>query len=462
MRQRATPSLGYRVGWQFFHDISVLFTGTLASTVVSFLTQLVLARVLPIADFGRIAALLAAVNFFTPSASVGVQGLLLQVFGREGWSAARWLRPSAILVVLSTCVSSLSFAAYIHYCKLGLGIGEALVLLTSIPILLGQVAVELASTRFQLEDRYGSLAMWQFSTQVGRFAVVIAAAVTQLLSLSTMLAGYAAVGLLTVGAGIVILVKLWSGQIAPRGHAVDQVFSPSLPMDATPSVASTFLRTAPFALITIFYVLYYQGAIVTVQWLAGAPAAAAYNAAYLVMSAIFLVPQVIYVKLLMPQIYRWAEHDRAKFCAAFHVGLPTMTMLGAMLMIATMVTAAWIIPLMFGPKYAGAVPVLLILSLSMPVRFAQQVFSSLFISQGDIVRKATYLAMSAIVGVSASFCLIPWFGVKGAAVATVIAEIMLLLLHVRGTIRFIEGISVLETLRKATFSASFRQLAQRS
>ena len=64
--------------------LSLLFTGSLRPQPSHFAAQLMLARVLLPVDLGRIAALLATVNFFTPIAGAGVNGFLLQAFGREG------------------------------------------------------------------------------------------------------------------------------------------------------------------------------------------------------------------------------------------------------------------------------------------------------------------------------------------------------------------------------------------
>ena len=370
----------------------------------------------------------------------------------------RWLPPSTRLAAMATFLSSIALAIYVLQRGSEDRAGFAWVLLTSVPILLGQVFAELASACFQLDGRYTSLSAWQGVTQTGRFAVAITASAFAA-SLRGILAGYAAIGLLTTVAGTLLLRDFRQRQLRPqyranlgRRHAATVISSPTL--------ARTARQSLPFALMTMFYVLYFQGPIVTLEWLNGGTAAGIYNSAFLIISAMSVVPTVLYMKFLLPKICRWAEHDRGVFRAAFHVGVPMMMLAGVCLMVLVMSLGSWLLPVLFGQDYAAGVSALMILALSIPVRFIQSVYSSLFIAADDIVRKVRYLAISGIVGAASSLCLVPQFGIKGAAAATLLAEICLLVLHVVGTARFIDGINVLETLRISTFRSSMHHLMQ--
>ena len=337
--------------------ITVLFTGTLAFSVLAFLTQVLLTRQLPIADVGLVAALLAVINFLTPLATAGVNYFMLQSFGREGRAAVRWLPPSTRLAAMATFLSSIALAIYVLQRGSEDRAGFAWVLLTSVPILLGQVFAELASACFQLDGRYTSLSAWQGVTQTGRFAVAITASAFAA-SLRGILAGYAAIGLLTTVAGTLLLRDFRQRQLRPqyranlgRRHAATVISSPTL--------ARTARQSLPFALMTMFYVLYLQGPIVTLEWLNGGTAAGIYNSAFLIISAMSVVPTVLYMKFLLPKICRWAEHDRGVFRAAFHVGVPMMMLAGVCLMVLVMSLGSWLLPVLFGQDYAAGVSALM-------------------------------------------------------------------------------------------------------
>ena len=443
--------MGGRALQRLLGIVSMLLTGTLASSLFSFAAQLLLARLLVPEAFGRIAALLAAINFFTPVAAAGVNWFLLQAFGREGWGAMRWLRPSAVLVALTTGLSATGVGLY---AMCSLDAAGPPVIAAAILILAGQVAVELASARLQLTGSFAGLPVWQSATQAGRFVVLGVAALMPAPSSTGVVVGYALVGLVTASGGALLLAGLWRRRVALSGHGADPGPS-ALP---APSLAQTAREAAPFAMVTMFYVLYFQGAIVILEWMRGGEAAASYNAAFLVISAIALIPNVVYMKLMMAPLCRWAVHDRPMFQAAFHVGLAAMALAGMGLFAVTAATAHWLIPLMFGPRYAGAAPVLAILALGIPVRFVQMAYSSLFISRENTARKARYLGIAALAATAASISLVPPLGIKGAAIATVFAEAVLLALHVNGAARFIDGISIGDTARPAKLRHAARHL----
>ena len=68
----------------FLTRILALLSGTFGSALLGFVTQLLLARALNVADYGGLAALLAMVNIVGTFAGYGVGWFWLQVFGREG------------------------------------------------------------------------------------------------------------------------------------------------------------------------------------------------------------------------------------------------------------------------------------------------------------------------------------------------------------------------------------------
>ncbi len=449
------PVLVRQIGW-LFATMSVLFTGTLVTSGLAIVTQVLLARLLVTEDYGHVAALLAVVNFLTPIGSAGVSFFLLQVFGREHSAAKRWLRSSAILVALASSLSALALAGYAFRSR-QLGEIPHLVLLTSVPILLGQIMLELTSIRFQLEDRYHALTVWQTSIQLGRFATLMIAMLFSINSIELVLGGYAGIGLLVTAFGIIFWQSLWRNDLRlPNAESAAAPAKTALP---SPSVFQTLTEAGPFAFVTIFYIINSQGAIVIVDWLEGAAAAAVFNVAYLIVATICLVPHIVYLKFLISKLCRWAEHDRDTFAAAFHVGLPAMLLLGLLFWGATALAAHWLILLLFGVRYTGAERPLIILALIIPVRFAQVAYGSLFINRQETARKVTYMGLSAATTLTLNVLLVPSLGVAGAAVANVIGETVMLGLYVYGTIQYIPGVDVWTTFTISTFRTSLRHLS---
>jgi O-antigen/teichoic acid export membrane protein len=76
-----------------------------------------------------------------------------------------------------------------------------------------------------------------------------------------------------------------------------------------------------------------------------------------------------------------------------------------------------------------------------------------YFPRGDRARKSAYLGAGALVTAATSYALIP--GIAGAAIANLLTEATLLVLHVVGTARYIDGISVTATTSVATLRHAF-------
>ena len=149
------------------------------------------------------------------------------------------------------------------------------------------------------------------------------------------------------------------------------------------------------------------------EWLDGGTAAGIYNSAFLIISAVSVVPTVIYIEVPPTEdLPMGGEPDRIVFRAAFHAGVPTMMLAGIGLMVLVMSLGSWLLPVLFGRGYAAGIPALMILALSIPIRFVQSVYSSLFIVADDMVRKVWYLAISGVVCAALSLCMVPLLGSK--------------------------------------------------
>src|SRR5690554_4522989 len=141
--------------------ISFLWLGSLAGAGCAFLTQVVLARVLGPNTFGIFASALATVTLLVPLAGFGVAPFWLKVFGEEGWQARRWWPGSFRFVCVSTLVVLISLALWAGFGPHDDAMSLSLWLLLA--YVMGQVVVELVSSKLQLEEKYIRLAIWQFS-----------------------------------------------------------------------------------------------------------------------------------------------------------------------------------------------------------------------------------------------------------------------------------------------------------
>jgi O-antigen/teichoic acid export membrane protein len=116
------------------------------------------------------------------------------------------------------------------------------------------------------------------------------------------------------------------------------------------------------------------------------------------------------------------------------------------------------VPFIFGARYSEAVPVLMVLAISIPIRFVQHAYASAFYSKEHMWRKVAYMGISAAISVILSITLTPIFGLPGAALSSVASELSLLLLFFRGVGRHVGGINVWSTFRPSILRQSMRYI----
>src|SRR5690606_23049373 len=155
-----------------FKAVSYLWFGSLLGAAFAFFSQVLIARKLSLDEYGSFSSALALVNIVLPLAGFGLPQLWLKVFGEEGWRGIRWIKPSLQFAILSTTCVSGGIVVWGIVGGHGAGVDQLFGMIALFRI--GQVSMELVSSRLQLEERYRDLSAWQLCPHVLRFFLVLA------------------------------------------------------------------------------------------------------------------------------------------------------------------------------------------------------------------------------------------------------------------------------------------------
>jgi O-antigen/teichoic acid export membrane protein len=417
-------------------SISLLWMGSLIGAGCAFLTQVILARQLGPSDFGIFSAALATTNLLAPLAGFGIAAYWLKVFGEEGWKATRWLKGSFKFVILSTLAVLLLLVSWALFGPNDTLTTTLLLILTI--YILGQVAIELVSSKLQLEENYIHLAFWQFSPHLARLLLVgiIIYTMTNLVTSQIIAYIYAGVSLLFLIIGSIFLFRMYQGSFSLVGHKhteepikEDNINSPSILQVAS--------QSWPFGLAGIFYLIYFQSDIILLKYLSSAESAGIYNVAFVIMAAVYLFPSVVYQKFLLPKIHRWANHARTHFYHIYRIGNIWMVSFGLIAMFSLWIILPWFIPFLFGPEYHDAIKLLIILSFAVPIRFLATSIGSTLVTQDHMRKKVKYMGIVALLNIILNIILIPVHGAIGAAITTVFSDIVLLLLYYTASKKYV-------------------------
>jgi O-antigen/teichoic acid export membrane protein len=417
-------------------EVSLLWVGALLGAFAAFLLQILLARELGPHDFGVFSSAFTTIQLILPLAGFGVAQFWLKVYGQEGGDAQRWLSASFRFVLFSTSLVLLLVFGWAYFGPND-SITTTILYLFSI-LIVAQVMIELVSARFQLEERFVVLALWQFMPHLLRLVFLLMLAFYGTYGFGLM--GVANIYALTSGVfvvfGLFYLGGMKKGRFNLKGHIVGSSGKLSLGRKL-PSALDVVADSWPFGMAAFFHLIYYQSDIIFLKYISGNESAGIYNVAFTVMAAIYLLPGVIYQKYLLPKMHRWAIHDKDKFYQVYMFGNKAMLLIGLIAMLGIWVTAFWLLPLLFGEAYENSILILNILALSAPVIFLAFNSGAALVTKENMRKKVWYMGCVAVLNIVLNIILIPPYSGEGAAAATVLSNLILLLAYYYGTKKYV-------------------------
>lgn len=403
-----------------------LTLGAYSGAALAFLTQVLLARSLSVENFGLFSAALSFITLVTPIAGFGVGMFWLKAFGEEGWQGIRWIQPSVRFSILSTIFVLVAIFLWAFYAPHDSSTRNVLIVLSLMVI--GQAAIELSSSIYQLEERFLNLAVWQLLPHAMRFTAlfVLWLLYPNKIELSAAAAVYAVTAVLMIIVGSKLIFKVYSGKIELIGHGIKEENTKNL---SEIRITHVFSSCWPFGLAGVFYFIYFQGSIVIVNYLLGSKYAAQYSIAITVITAIYIFPGLIYQKLLLPKIHRLIKHDKKKLESIYYRGNFIMLLVGGVAAVLVVNISPYFMPLIFGDSYMQSVELIAILALAIPLRFLATSIGSMLATGNYMRKKVFYMGATAAFSLLVCFAVIPYYGILGAAYAAVLVELFQVLIY---------------------------------
>lgn len=407
-----------------FLSVSSLYLAVVLNACLAFGFQVILARQLPPDAYGELVTVLAVITLLAALSSAGVPGFLLRIFGAEQHQAVRWLPITIQLIAISWLTFTLMLWAWAIWGPND-DLTQWLFLILS-PILLSQIMIELINTKFQLEHRYHFLSLWQFIQNLLRFTVVLVL-VTTLSYFTIETAALALMGgsFICISISLQPLRRFFQGKLSLYAEGYS---SGSEGKIKTVSMRDAAYQSFPFALSGLLYIIYFQSDIILLKYLDSAISAGIYNIAFTIMAAVYLFPNVLFQKYLLPKLHRWNAHNKSKLASTYKLACSTMFLVGFITMIFLWLLAPPLIIQAFGSEYQQAILYVNILALCVPLRFLSSSVASRLLSHRDMQLKVICMGGAAILNLVLNFLFIPEYGATAAAVTTVLSEGLLLIL----------------------------------
>lgn len=184
----------------------------------------------------------------------------------------------------------------------------------------------------------------------------------------------------------------------------------------------------PFALMGFFYTIYYSIDMVMLEQFSGPYYTGLYNSTYKLISVLNLFYS-IYTSVIFPVMSKLFKNEGDLLQLSFNKSIKYLSLVTIPLSIATVFYASDIITFIYGNQYAQADNVLKILIWTVIFLFVNGAGSLVLNASHKEVSTTKIYSVAALFNVVLNLILIPRYNVYGASVATVLSEILILVLE---------------------------------
>jgi O-antigen/teichoic acid export membrane protein len=191
-----------------------------------------------------------------------------------------------------------------------------------------------------------------------------------------------------------------------------------------PTLRQILREILPYALSKFLAQLYSRTDVVILGFLVGSAAAGLYNAAYRVVFIFLLVPYFA-AMALFPLASRLFLSSKQELKALYHSSLSLTILLGVPVTVGLWLVAPQLIDLLYGEEFVESVLLLRVLAGLTFLATLKSIMGVFLMSCDRQAHRARSQAVSAFISVVGNLLLITFVGIKGAAFATLLAEIVL-------------------------------------
>nr|AXY99636.1 wzx [Proteus vulgaris] len=385
-------------------SILLLLSSSLLSSLLTFITQAYIANQLNPNDFGEFSSSLALVMLLVPFVAMGADSYLLKIYADKKGNTSEynsfWIAYFIFTLILSILIYTIFNTT-----------SSSSIILVS--ILASQALINYISAIYQTKSKYKKLSLIQALQSFFRFFTLIILSYAFELNINLVYYSYFFVSILIIIICIILIIKE-SNFIAIKNIKNIKLY---------------FFQAIPFGLTPLLHLIYFQSDIILIDRLYSSTEAGFYSAAFMLITASYILPAVIYQKYLLPYIHILnANNDITNEFKIFKTGAFTILPISIIIFLIYYFLSPYIVLVIFGEAYKKTQEIMLILSVCIIFRYLSS-HVGLFLTAGNLIKvKNKNMLLCAIINILLNVIFIPSFGSIAAAYITVITEILLLLM----------------------------------
>ena len=392
-----------------FKNVSWVTISQVVTNVCAFIWTILIARYLGVTDYGILSFVISLVMLIGIGEDIGTTTYSIREISRERDLTTKFLRN---VLPLKWLLSIILFIATILALK-SIGYNNLTIKITFIMFLetIFMSFCNFLSGVFQAHENLKP-------SSIGLIICNVSLLILTILIISFDL-GLIAVAISYALVYLIYFVYLYRCTIKDFGF-------PKYEFDF-PFWKDTIVKSLPFGLTMIFYSIYFSIDVVMISWLAGDYATGLYNASYKIIS-VFVAFYVIYQYVIYPLMSKLYAEDTNLLKISFEQSIKYSLLILLPISIGVYFYSPYIINLVYRSQYALASPAMQILIWTVVFLFINGVATSLLNSIGKEVSVTNIYLIAAIFNIVLNYLLIPRYTYIGASIATVLSEVLILIL----------------------------------
>ena len=223
-------------------------------------------------------------------------------------------------------------------------------------------------------------------------------------------------GVIAIGVSMIVAMRL-SIRLRPDTTGMTAAEQPWYAPSGGLTAAKFFRDVFPLGAAVLISALYFRIDVYFIQQWHGFQPVGGYNAAFRLVEALRLLPAAV-MAVTFPLLVQARDLDLLRGIAS------KLTIAGGVLALFCAAGAPVIIPLVYGAQYAYAVPAFAVLSLVLPLFFLNYALTHQVIGWDGHRAYLAIVTLALAGNVAANLLLVPERGIVGAAIATLLTEVI--------------------------------------
>jgi O-antigen/teichoic acid export membrane protein len=389
----------------------VLSVTELGNRVCSALVVFLLARAIGDSGFGQYSLGFAIAGIFALIADFGLSRLVVREVAREALPPTQALLAAALVKLPLTLLALAGAFATTRY--LDYPAATVRVVMLAVLAALIQSYAQLCRSVFQARQRMELDALGRAAER--SLALLLTALLAWLaLPLELFMIAFVVASLSDLALSLRLLLPLIERRAV-------RTISPGL-------LRRLAIEALPFFLTGFFITVYFRIDTIILSTFAGVREIGWYNAAYIVLLNLQILPQALSTALYPALARQWSA-SKADFERSLHGALEANLAIGVLLSVVTLNLAPLIVALLFGASFGPAAELLAILAPVIALASLSSVAGSALGATNTQRSIVLVTAAGAASNIAINLALIPIFGATGSALSTMLTEALILCLY---------------------------------